>query len=199
MIRQPHPQLFEFERISSENFAYIPLCVRFHLDRTGLRISLDEWQQLPLDDRIALSSYAVGDDAVDEFVQSNVADVADEAYEADAIEQARPFDASGASGAGRSAHPADDFAVQLGVWMQQYNRRPPVSSAPPTELPGDAVDRIADGVLAQCEWAGLQPISLEDWQRLSRFQRYALAKLSRKPKANHDFVPAMQEFGLVRA
>ena len=39
---------------------------------------------------------------------------------------------------------------------------------------------------------------LDRWGALDRFQRYALAKLSRNTdKVNHDFLPAMKEFGLV--
>ena len=36
----------------------------------------------------------------------------------------------------------------------------------------------------------------EQWARLDPFQRYVLAKLSRKPEGNHDFIPAMTEFGI---
>ena len=42
------PRLFDFEVESSENLRFIPLSVRFNLDRFGLRISLDQWQMLPL-------------------------------------------------------------------------------------------------------------------------------------------------------
>ncbi len=162
MTSQQQPQLFAFEQISSENFAYIPLSVRFHLDRTGLRISLEDWQQLPLDKRIALSSYRVDDSL-------------------------------------HGGDATDDFTAQLTDWMQTYVGHLPESRPPPASLPGDALEYVADGVLAQCEWAALAPVSLDDWRHLRRFQRYALAKLSRKPKANHDFIPAMKEFGLAQA
>lgn len=35
------PLLFDFELDSSENLTYIPMIVRFNLDRFGLRISLE--------------------------------------------------------------------------------------------------------------------------------------------------------------
>ncbi|MDI9681113.1 nitrate reductase associated protein, partial [Burkholderia cenocepacia] len=44
--------------------------------------------------------------------------------------------------------------------------------------------------------AGLPAPALAQWQRLAPFQRYVLVKLSRKPTLNHDFLPAMREFGL---
>ena len=43
------------------------------------------------------------------------------------------------------------------------------------------------------------PPALAQWQQLAPFQRYVLMKLSRKPTLNHDFVPAMREFGLAAA
>ncbi|MGI4860553.1 MAG: nitrate reductase associated protein, partial [Janthinobacterium lividum] len=61
MTRQDRPQLFDFEVPSSENLSYIPLSVRFHLDRSGQRISLDDWQRLPYDARVTLASFAVED------------------------------------------------------------------------------------------------------------------------------------------
>ncbi len=40
-------------------------------------------------------------------------------------------------------------------------------------------------------------ISQEQWQSLSYLQRFALIKLSRPSHENHNFVPAMKEFGLL--
>ncbi len=57
------PLLFNFEVESSENFTYIPMSVRFNLDRFGLRISLDQWQSLPLEDRKLLARFPVDEDA----------------------------------------------------------------------------------------------------------------------------------------
>ncbi|NIF72588.1 hypothetical protein F3J16_20670, partial [Burkholderia sp. Ap-962] len=51
------PLLFAFEIDSSEDFTYIPMIVRFHLDRGGLRISLDQWQLLPIEDRKLLARF----------------------------------------------------------------------------------------------------------------------------------------------
>ncbi|OKH10963.1 nitrate reductase associated protein [[Limnothrix rosea] IAM M-220] len=40
-------------------------------------------------------------------------------------------------------------------------------------------------------------ISSEQWQSLTNLQRFALIKLSRPSHENHNFVPAMKEFGLI--
>jgi hypothetical protein len=56
------PRLFRFEIESSENLRFIPLAVRFNLDRFGQRITLDQWQQLPLDDRELLARFPVESD-----------------------------------------------------------------------------------------------------------------------------------------
>jgi hypothetical protein len=48
----------------------------------------------------------------------------------------------------------------------------------------------------QCGITGLPVPMRERWAQLEPFKRYVLAKLSRKPERNHDFVPAMKEFGL---
>ena len=48
--------LFSFERAHSDPLAFIPLGVRFYLDRCGLRLSLAQWQGLPEADRAQLAS-----------------------------------------------------------------------------------------------------------------------------------------------
>ena len=40
-------QLFGFESELEPNLTYIPLAVRFKLDRCGIKLSLEAWQQLP--------------------------------------------------------------------------------------------------------------------------------------------------------
>ncbi|MFH7244661.1 MAG: nitrate reductase associated protein [Spirulina sp.] len=40
------------------------------------------------------------------------------------------------------------------------------------------------------------PLTLPQWQQLSPLQRFALIKLSRPSHENHNFLPALQEFGL---
>lgn len=57
MLLHARPQLFEFEQHASENLTYIPMCVRFNLDRCGLKLSLSQWQALPYDMRMRLCCY----------------------------------------------------------------------------------------------------------------------------------------------
>jgi hypothetical protein len=40
-------------------------------------------------------------------------------------------------------------------------------------------------------------LTLAQWQELTPLQRFALIKLTRSTHENHNFVPAMQEFGLI--
>ena len=146
------PLLFAFEHASSENFTYIPMIVRFNLDRFGLRISLEQWQLLPLEDRKLLARFPADEDtAIGNF---------DHAL----FEMLRTH-ADLVVPAGRAADPAC------------HRHRAGVARA--AERAGRA-----DGARAA------------QWQRLAPFQRYVLVKLSRKPKLNHDFLPAMREFGL---
>ena len=85
-------RLFKFEVESSENLRFIPLVVRYNLDRFGLRITLDQWQMLPYDDRVLLARFPVEADreiepnfdrAVDEMLQTH-ANVEPEKFAPDA-------------------------------------------------------------------------------------------------------------------
>lgn len=42
-----------------------------------------------------------------------------------------------------------------------------------------------------------QPLTLDQWAALTPLQRFALIKLSRSNHENHNFLPALQEFGLI--
>lgn len=173
----PHatPQLFAFEVPSSENLAFIPLSVRFHLDRNGLRISLSDWQSLPLEVRTRLASYRVEDEG--DEAEELIADI----------------------GTSEPSRNNEAFTAELSAWMVQYVGHPPDTETPPLTMPGDDIATVPHGVIHQCTLAGIAPVVTNEWVRLSRFQRYALAKLSRKTSANHDFLPALREFGLVGA
>jgi hypothetical protein len=50
-------------------------------------------------------------------------------------------------------------------------------------------------VMEKAETIG-QVISLEFWARLTPLQRFALIKLSRPSHENHNFLPALREFGI---
>ncbi|MDE1179583.1 nitrate reductase associated protein [Paraburkholderia sp.] len=150
------PLLFNFEVESSENFTFIPMSVRFNLDRFGLRISLAQWQMLPLEDRKLLARFPV-DDATD-------------------------------------IEPNFDHAL-FEMLRTHANVEPEWFS--PDEAPAwRNADAVPPGIANQAALAALTAPGVAQWSRLSPFQRYVLAKLSRKPDANHDFIPAMREFGL---
>ncbi len=153
------PRLFRFEIESTEDLRFIPLAVRFNLDRFGQRLSLDQWQRLPYDDRVLLARFPV------ESVESE-ADI----------------------------EPNFDLAVR--EMLRTHANDEPETFAPETDPIWVHTDAVPESVIRQSSLCGIGAPSLDRWSELSAFQRYALAKLSRKNDVNHDFVPAMREFGL---
>ncbi|HDR9486172.1 MULTISPECIES: nitrate reductase associated protein [Burkholderia] len=150
------PLLFNFEHDSSENLTYIPMIVRFNLDRFGLRISLEQWQLLPLEDRKLLARFPADEDT--------------------AIEP--------------------NFDHALFEMLRTHADLEPSWFQPDEQPTWRATDIVPESLVQQSALAGLMAPELAQWQRLAPFQRYVLVKLSRKPKLNHDFLPAMREFGL---
>jgi hypothetical protein len=150
------PRLFRFEIESTENLRFIPLVVRFNLDRFGQRLSLDEWQRLPHEDRALLARFPVESD----------------------VEIAPNFD------------------LALREMLRTHAGSEPESFSPETDPVWVHTDAVPESVIRQSSLCGVGAPSLDRWAALSAFQRYALAKLSRKNEVNHDFVAAMWEFGL---
>jgi hypothetical protein len=150
------PRLFGFELASTENLSFIPLVVRFNLDRFGQRISLDQWRELPLSDRQLLARFPVENDAAIE-----------PAFDQALAEMLRTH---------ADARPETFEADRDPIWAH--------------------TDVVPETVIRQSSLCGIGSPSLGRWSELLPFQRYALAKLSRKGEVNHDFVPAMREFGL---
>jgi hypothetical protein len=150
------PLLFNFEVSSSEDFTYIPMAVRFNLDRFGLRISLAQWQMLPQEDRKLLARFPVDEDI-----------------------QIEP-----------------NFDHALFEMMRTHANVEPDWFTPEEAPAWRRTEEVPQDVLQQASLASLQAPSTEQWARLDPFRRYVLAKLSRKPENNHDFAPAMKEFGL---
>ena len=149
------PLLFNFEVESSENFTFIPMSVRFNLDRFGLRIALAQWQMLPLEDRKLLARFPVDDDTEIE----------------------------------------PNFDHALFEMLRTHANVEPEWFTPEEAPLWRRTDSVPEGVTHQAGLAGLTAPSVARWAELDPFKRYVLAKLSRKPEANHDFVPAMKEFG----
>ena len=150
------PLLFNFEVESSENLKFIPMVVRFNLDRFGLRISLEQWQMLPHEDRVLLARFPVEDDT--------------------AIEP--------------------NFDHALFEMMRTHANIEPEWFTPEDNPAWRDTAAVPDTVLNQAQLASLTAPSAAQWARLEPVQRYVLAKLSRKTASNHDFQPAMKEFGL---
>ncbi|MGN6804615.1 MAG: nitrate reductase associated protein [Trinickia sp.] len=150
------PLMFDFEAVSSENLKFMPMSVRFNLDRFGLRISLAQWQCLPHADRVLLARFPVDEDT--------------------AIEP--------------------NFDHALFEMMRTHANVEPDWFAPEPNPAWRETSVVPDGVQNQCRIAGLEPVEAQRWGGLDPFKRYVLTKLSRKPEGNHDFVPAMREFGL---
>jgi hypothetical protein len=150
------PLLFGFEVESSEDLTYIPMAVRFNLDRFGLRVSLAQWQMLPYEDRKLLARFPVEEDA--------------------ALEP--------------------NFDHALFEMLRTHAHVEPEWFTPEEAPAWRRTDAVPEGVLRQTTLAGLRAPAVDQWARLDPFRRYVLAKLSRKPEANHDFIPAMKEFGL---
>ncbi|MGF6769231.1 hypothetical protein P3T18_001701 [Paraburkholderia sp. GAS199] len=149
------PLLFDFEVASSENFTFIPMSVRFNLDRFGLRISLEQWQLLPLEDRKLLARFPVEDDAEIE----------------------------------------PNFDHALFEMLRTHANVEPEWFTPEEDPAWRRTDSVPEGVVRQAGLASLPVPGVAQWADLPPFKRYVLAKLSRKPEANHDFIPAMKEFG----
>lgn len=152
------PLLFDFEVASSENLTFIPMAVRFNLDRAGRRISLAQWQRLPHEDRRLLARFPVDDDASAEF-----------------------------------AHALGEMLrTHMGEGLESFAE----SFAPDLAPAWRDVQKVPAGVLHQAQLAGVAAPGVDQWARLAPFPRYVLAKLSRKREPNHDFMPALREFGL---
>jgi hypothetical protein len=150
------PLLLDFEVKSSENLTFIPLAVRYNLDRFGMRISLSQWQALPHADRALLARFPLDDDPQ--------------------VEQR--------------------FDQALAEMLRTHLNAEPEEFEPDMLRAWQRIDAVPDALMQHCGLAGIAPPSVAAWAALPEFRRYVLAKLSRKPSTNHDFVPAMKSFGL---
>jgi len=68
----------------------------------------------------------------------------------------------------------------------------PIDAAPEWHNPG----AIPASIQAQSSNFSIS-LTTEQWASLTPLQRFALIKLSRSNHENHNFLPALQEFGLV--
>jgi hypothetical protein len=181
------PLLFDFEIVSSENLTYIPMCVRFNLDRCGLHLTLEQWQALPLADRVALAQMPL---ALEE-AHEGAFEAAPDASAPETVVQARAARFAAYLRERVSASSATPLAAQ--AESSDLSPSSPSSGAAAWALPG----AVPAAVLKQCELHGTPPLSDAAWSRIDPFKRYILVKLSRRATPNHDFLPALREFCLL--
>ncbi|MEB3312321.1 MAG: nitrate reductase associated protein [Snowella sp.] len=91
----------------------------------------------------------------------------------------------------------EDYRQFLQALVTEKNSNPAealdIAPNPPwldtDQLPGSVQDKAAENGLM---------ITVSQWRSLTNLQRFALIKLSRASHENHNFYPALQEFGLVQ-
>jgi hypothetical protein len=88
------------------------------------------------------------------------------------------------------------YRTRLYELVAQYGGDRPASLPIDPHPDWQAVATIPASVQAMAQTADMA-LSLEQWASLLPLQRFALIKLSRSNHENHNFVPALQEFGLV--
>jgi hypothetical protein len=167
------PLWFDFEVAASENLTYIPMCVRFNLDQCDIHLSLAQWQALPQAQRA-------------ELARQPLALAAEGVSAARAVERAIEFAAAlnaRLAAAGLAPLEADMPAIAARVGAAE-------------QAPWRQCDAVPSAVLKQCALHALPALHLSEWRSIAPFQRYVLLKLSRRDAANHDFLPALQDFGL---
>jgi hypothetical protein len=84
------PFLFAFEAAQAEPLAFIPLGVRFYLDRCGARLSLAQWQTLPEAARASLAALEPSHDDASARAFEDMLDRHVRTYGAGAVERQPP-------------------------------------------------------------------------------------------------------------
>ncbi|MCS6813206.1 MAG: nitrate reductase associated protein [Cyanobacteria bacterium] len=149
---------FQFEQDFVNSLRCIPMRVRYNLDACSVKLSLQQWQQLTLQQRQGLLELPCET----------------------AIEQA-------------------NYRQQLQQWLLARTgaEAPTLAADKRTAWAIAAVpDTIPESVQTQIMAAGAT-LSLTQWQNLTALQRFVLIKLSQPGHEHRNFLPALQEFGLV--
>jgi hypothetical protein len=81
------------------------------------------------------------------------------------------------------------------IILAQTGHEPTLLAIDPAP-PWEDEHQIPTSILAKASEDGVE-ITLAQWQSLTPVQRFALIKLTRSSHENHNFLPAMKEFGLV--
>jgi len=193
------PLLFDFEIVSSENLTYIPMCVRFNLDRCGLHLTLDQWQALPQADRVALVQMPLALEETHEGAFEGTHEGAREGASERTSDGSAPEAAVRARAARFAAYLRERVGASSATPLKAQTELSDLSPSSPSS--GTAAwarsGAVPSAVLKQCELHGTPPLSDATWSRIDPFQRYVLVKLSRRATPNHDFLPALREFCLL--
>jgi hypothetical protein len=97
------------------------------------------------------------------------------------------------------AREREDFRTRV-IGMVAARSSEPAGPLPVDPHPDWTVqDRVPDQIIQHMQGLTLPPLSLAQWQGLSSVRRFALLKLSRPGHDNDNFVPALREFGLLKA
>ncbi|MFT8808881.1 nitrate reductase associated protein [Gluconobacter sp.] len=86
------------------------------------------------------------------------------------------------------------FVVQL---IEARSDEPPVWLATQSFEDWQEATRIPEMVKGQALADGVAAPTAAQWKALTPLQRFALVKLARSKHENENFVPAMQEFGIL--
>jgi len=84
----------------------------------------------------------------------------------------------------------------LTALIEHHQSGPLKTLALDPQPPWAEAEAIPPAVQQRAEGLG-HPLTLAQWQGLTPLQRFALIKLSRPSHENHNFLPALQEFGLI--
>ncbi|MEY3300341.1 MAG: hypothetical protein RLZZ597_3601 [Cyanobacteriota bacterium] len=88
------------------------------------------------------------------------------------------------------------YGNYLATLVDQHHSGPLKTLAVDPHPPWHRADGIPPSVQQRTEVLGLA-LTVAQWQSLSPLQRFALVKLSRPSHENHNFLPALKEFGLI--
>lgn len=93
-------------------------------------------------------------------------------------------------------HETAGYRLALLRMIAQHTLEPVVALPAETDPAWADPSRVPAQVIAQAAAAGISPPTASQWARLPTLKRFALLKLARSNHDNHNFEPAMQEFGL---
>ena len=150
-------EYFDFEEdFIEKNIRCIPMIVRFKLDKAGIKLKLDEWNRLIVEERLELACRSCSNEEETaryrQYLQKLVLT--------------------------RSSREATNLAIdQHPAWADLQM------------IPALLMNKLREDELY---------MSLDQWQRLTNLQRFALLKLCKPGHESKNFPKAMREFGLLR-